>query len=389
MYKTLRTLGIAVLSLVAVGLIVLASAGEYNSLRLTKGASGHMFLTRQGIWLGVSFLFLLAATFFDYHRWREWPWLTIAFYVFVVILMASVWAFPATKGSHRWLRFGSVRLQPSELAKILVVVSSAVVLDRLGWRIERFWKGVVPVVGVAAVLMGLAIAEPDFGATVVIAMTVGALVFVAGMRWRHIIALGLTCAGGVGTLLYFNANRMNRIIAWMPGWLASVLGIPPEVVAANAEKAASYQTQHALMAIQGGGITGVGFSMSKERLNYLPESHTDFIFAIGAEEWGLLFSIALLALFIVFFVCGLIISANAPDRLGRLLAYGMTFLIFFQAMFNLGVVTDLLPPKGLALPFISYGGTSMITAMVAVGTLFNIGRQIELPATGVQHVIFA
>ena len=375
MYKTLNFLGIVVLSLVVAGIVVLASAGEQNGLRLYHDAS--FFLKRQAMWLGVSFLFLLASAFFDYHRWREWPWLTIAFYVFVVILMASVFAFPATKGSHRWLRLGSIRMQPSELAKILVVISSAVLLDRIGWRIERFWKGALPAVGVAAVLMGLAVAEPDFGATMVIALTAGILFLVAGMRIKHMILMGFAGACGVGTLLVFNANRMNRIAAWLPGWMASALGVSPEAMAANAEKDASYQLTHALEAIRRGGVFGTGFSRSEEKLGYLPEAHTDFIFAIGAEEWGLFFSIALLILFVVFFVCGMVIAAHAPDRLGRLLAYGMTFLIFFQAMFNLGVVTGCLPTKGLALPFISYGGTNLITAMVAVGTLFNIGRQID------------
>ena len=134
------------------------------------------------------------------------------------------------------------------------------------------------------------------------------------------------------------------------------------------------------MAIRNGGITGSpGLFRSNQKLAYLPEAHTDFIFAIGAEEWGLIFSIGLLLLFVAFFVCGMIIAAHAPDRLGRLLAYGMTFLVFFQAIFNIGVVTGVLPTKGLALPFISYGGTNLITAMAALGTLFNVGRQIEQP----------
>ena len=381
MYKTLNFLGIVVLSLVVVGIVVLASAGEQNGLRLYHDAS--FFLKRQAMWLGVAFLFLLASAFFDYHRWREWPWLTIAFYVFVVVLMASVFAFPATKGSHRWPRLGSIRMQPSELAKILVVVSSAVLLDRIGWRVERFWKGALPAVGVAALLMGLAVAEPDFGATMVIALTAGILFLVAGMRIKHMILMGFVGACGVGTLLVFNANRMNRIAAWLPEWMASAMGVSPEAMAANAEKDASYQLTHALEAIRRGGVFGTGFSRSEEKLGYLPEAHTDFIFAIGAEEWGLFFSILLLALFVVFFVCGMLIAAHAPDRLGRLLAYGMTFLIFFQAMFNMGVVTGCLPTKGLALPFISYGGTNLITAMVAVGTLFNVGRQIDLPTARV------
>ncbi len=376
MYRTLTFLGITVLSLVVIGFVLLASAGEINGLRLYQNP--YFFITRQAMWLGVAFVFLQAAMLFDYHRWREWPWLTVAFYIAVVVLMLTVFAFPATKGSHRWLRLGSMRMQPSEFAKLLSVVATAVMLDRMGWRIERFWKGAVPAVAMVAVLMGLAVAEPDFGATMVIGLTAGLLFLVAGMRFRHMGLMGLAGVCGVGTLLAFNANRMNRIAAWLPSWLASALGVSAETIAKNADKDANYQLTHALVAIRNGGITGSpGLFRSNQKLAYLPEAHTDFIFAIGAEEWGLVFSLGLLALFIIFFICGVIIAAHAPDRLGRLLAYGMTFLVFFQAVFNLGVVTGCLPTKGLALPFISYGGTNLITAMVAVGTLFNVGRQAD------------
>ena len=378
MHKTLNCLGVAVLTLVAIGLVVLASASGDNAL--IKHNSSWYFVIRQWIWLGVAVGLMLTAAFFDYHRWREWPWMTIVFYVAVVALMAAVFAFPPVKGSHRWLRLGPMRMQPSEFAKILVVISSSVLLDRIGWRIERFWKGAVPVVLMVAVLMGLALAEPDFGATMVIALTAGVLFFVAGMKIWHMGAMGLAGGCAVGTLLACNANRMNRIMAWMPAEIAAKLGVSPEQIAANAEKAANYQLDQALVAIRNGGVTGApGIFRSWQKQGYLPELHTDFIFAIGAEEWGLIFSIVLLALFVVFFICGMIIAAHAPDRLGRLLAYGMTFLVFFQAVFNLGVVTGILPTKGLALPFISYGGSNLITAMVAVGVLFNIGRQIELP----------
>ena len=142
-------------------------------------------------------------------------------------------------------------------------------------------------------------------------------------------------------------------------------------------KNAAHQLNQALVAIQRGGLSGVGFNKSMQKQYYLPEAHTDFIFAIGAEEWGLVFSLVLLALFVVFFVCGVRIALRAPDRLGRLFAFGATFLIFFQALFNIGVVTGVLPTKGLALPFISYGGTNLVTALVAVGLLFNVGRQSQ------------
>ena len=364
--------------------MLLASAGEETGRALYNSAD--YFVTHQAIWLGVAMVFMLAAAFFDYHNWRRFPYLTICLYAVVAALMVAVLFAPETKGSHRWLRLvGSVRLQPSELGKIFVVISTAVFLDWAGWRIEKFWKGAVPAVMIVGVLMGLAVAEPDFGATMVIGLAGGILCFIGGMRILHIFLMGGGVLAAVGTLLVFNPNRMRRIVAWLPdsarttleSGLASVGQSVPMESATN--NPAAYQLSQALVAISHGGPFGVGYTKSMQKKFYLPEAHTDFIFAIGAEELGLVFSILLLTVFTVFFICGVRIALRAPDRLGRLLAFGMTFLVFFQVLFNIGVVTGCLPTKGLALPFISYGGTNLMTSMIAVGILFNIGRQIELP----------
>lgn len=379
MRRVLTLLGISVLALLAWGLIVLASASYGNGSRLHSDTS--YFLYKQVTWLVVALPCLFVAIKFDYHKWREWPWLTIVAYGMVVLLMGLVFLFPPVNGSRRWVSIGTIRLQPSEFAKLMSVFATAVFLDRAGWVIGKFWRGAVRSVAIVAVLMGLALAEPDFGATMVIGLTGGMLFLVSGMKITHMLALGGVGLCGVGSLLALNANRMNRILSWGKGMFGAAMANAGGSVAEMSPKeiAAAHQADMALVAIQNGGITGVGFNRSMQKLRYLPEAHTDFIFAIGAEEWGLIFSISLLALFTVFFVCGMIISARAPDRLGRLLAFGMTFLIFFQAVFNIGVVTKCLPTKGLALPFISYGGTNLITAMVAVGVLFNVGLQIELP----------
>ena len=378
MPRTLTLLGIVVLTLLAIGFVLLASAGETIGVRRYHDA--YYFVTQQAKGLCVALVFLAAAAFFDYHKWRQHPWLTILVYVAVVGLMAAVFLFPETKGSHRWIKLGSKQLQPSELAKIMSVIATAVFLDRAGWRIEKFWKGALPGVAIVGVLMGLAVAEPDFGATMVIALAGGMMCLIGGMKFVHMGIMGLIGLAGVGTLLAFNRNRMNRIAAWLPDSVASMLHLhAPDAVTSAAGNDAGYQLDQALVAIRNGGLTGVGFGRSMQKQYYLPEAHTDFIFAIGAEEWGLIFSIALLVLFTIFFVCGILISMRAKDDFGRLLAFGMTFLIFFQVLFNIGVVTGCLPTKGLALPFISYGGSNMITAMIAVGILFNVGRQIELP----------
>jgi len=377
MRRTLTVLGIAVLALVAMGIALLASAGSANGIRLHGNAN--YFPIHQAIWLGLAVPLAVAAALFDYHHWRNHPWLTVMLYVFVCLLMASVFGFREINGSHRWVILGPVRIQPGELAKITCVLASAVFLDRAGWRIDMFWKGVVPAGLITAVLMGLAVIEPDFGTTMVLGATGGVLLFVAGMKWRYLISLGLGGLGGVGALVATNPNRMNRILSWVKGLLGMVAADGAEVVLSAKEKAAAHQLEQALVAIQRGGVTGVGFNKSMQKQYYLPEAHTDFIFAIGAEECGLVFSLILLALFITVFVCGVMIAVKSQDRLGRLIAFGVTFLIFFQAMFNIGVVTGCLPTKGLALPFESYGGTNLVTALVSIGLLFNVGRRIELP----------
>ncbi len=373
---------ISILALLAIGLVVLASASGAYGLYLYNDA--WHFIIRQGIWVGVSIAVGVAAYFFDYHKWREMPWLTVLLYLVVVGLMAAVFAFPEVKGSHRWLKItSSLRLQPSEFGKLAVVIATAVFIDRAGWRVSKFWKGAVRASFLVAVIMGLAVAEPDFGATMVIGITAGALFFISGMKILHLIALGAMGGAAVGVPLMLNKNRMNRILSWFK---SSVSDGGTAVLTAK-EQAAEHQVNAALVAIRNGGTTGVGYTKSMQKLQYLPEAHTDFIFAVGAEELGLVFSLALLALYVTVMVLGMIAAARSPDRLGRLIAYGMTFLIVFQALFNLGVVTKCLPTKGIALPFISYGGTNLLTAAVASGIILNVFRQIESPKLRPRSII--
>jgi cell division protein FtsW len=254
----------------------------------------------------------------------------------------------------------------------------SVFLDKVGWRIELFWKGAAKALAIVALPMALAVAEPDFGSTMVIGLTGGVLMVVAGMRVRHIgIVIGAALAG-VGPLLLSNANRMRRISAWLPDWMAERLSewcpwLGDLTVSTEDAQEANYQLDQALIAIRNGGETGVGFGNSMQKQMYLPENHTDFIFAIGAEEWGIGFSLLLLVLFVTVFVCGIVISVKSCDRLGKFIAFGVSFLIFFQAMFNIGVVCHALPTKGMALPFFSYGGTSMLSSFLAVGLIFSVG----------------
>ncbi len=375
-------LEIAVLALLAIGLVVLASAGTTVAERFKVGT--YHFVSHQAVWLAIGLVGLVAAAFFDYTAWRRKPWLTVALYALIVLAMVAVFGFHAVNGSRRWIILGPIRIQPGEFAKLMCVIATAVWLDRADWRVRLLWKGVAPICLIAGVLVGLAVLEPDFGTAFVIAVTFGAMLFVGGVKIWHIL---LMIGGGalvVLTVLLKNANRMRRIISWLPEqWRDQVVQLLP--ISAPLSSADAHEAQHqlnqALVAIQRGGLRGVGFNLSMQKQSYLPENHTDFIFAIGAEEWGIGFSMLVLALFTTIFACGLFIAMNAKDRLGKLLAFGVSFLLFFQALFNMAVVSGLMPTKGIALPFMSYGGTNLLSALIAAGILIGVSRQ-----TGLQNL---
>ncbi|MDD4102999.1 MAG: putative lipid II flippase FtsW [Kiritimatiellae bacterium] len=368
MRKTLTALATTVVFLLGVGVIVLASASAVRA----QGLYGdpHFFVKRQLVWLFLAIAVVFAVSRFDYHWWREIPAFTVGFYAAVLLALVLVFM-PGigvkVNGSYRWLQLGPIRVQPSEFAKILTVVAVGVWFDRIGWRVRQFWKGAfMPCVGLAAIA-GLIIIESDFGATLVVMFVGGALMFVAGTRIWYLLGFGVCAIVPAAAMIAANPNRMERLLAW---WAKRSGG--------TTTSPAAYHVEQALVAFKNGGPWGVGFNQSIQKYNYLPEAHTDFIFAIGGEEFGFRFTLIILLAFVAILVCGMLISMRAPDRLGRLLAFGMTVLLVFQAVFNIGVVTDCLPTKGLALPFISYGGTNLIAALFAVGTLFNVGRHIDV-----------
>jgi cell division protein FtsW len=365
MKKTLTTLALTVVILLGLGIVLLATASTVRAQGLY--ADPHFFFKRQLMWLGLAAAVAFVSCRFDYHWWKKIPLLPVAFYACVVIALVLVFC-PViggkVKGSCRWLNLGPLRMQPSEFAKIAIVVVMSVWMDRIGWRVRQFVKGALIPAGALGVFAALLAVEPDFGATMVVIVLGGSLMFVTGSRIWHLLVIA--CAGLPPLILLIatNANRMERIRAWLQG--------------SDSDSSAAYHLQQAILAFKNGGPWGVGFNQSIQKYNYLPEAHTDFIFAIGGEEFGFLFSIGVLLAFAVLLVCGILISIRAPDRLGRLLAFGMTLLLVFQAAFNIGMVTGCLPTKGLALPFISYGGTNLITALFAVGTLINVGLHIDV-----------
>jgi cell division protein FtsW len=364
MKKTLTVLMLTVVILLGLGIVLVATASNVRAQSLYK--SPYAFFYRQLIWLVLAIAVGFIVSRFDYHFWKKLPILPILFYVVIVIaLMLVICPGIRTKinGSYRWLILGPLRVQPSEFAKLAVVVCLSVWMDRIGWRVNQFVRGaLIPgaIIGVIAILL---LAEPDFGATMVVAVLGAGIMFVTGVRQLHLFLLGCAFLPPVAVLIFLNKNRMDRLMAFF---------------SETGDKAAAYQVEQAKIAFKCGGPWGVGFNESIQKYSYLPEAHTDFIFAIGGEEFGFVFTISVVIAFMVLLACGILIALRAPDRLGRLLAFGMTLLLIFQAAFNMGVVTDLLPTKGLALPFMSYGGTNLVTALFAVGTLINVCMHIDV-----------
>ncbi len=365
---------LSVAALVALGLVVLTSASGANAARLHHG-DVYFFMKRQFAYLAAGVVVAAVAAFTDYRKWRE-NWIAcVLFYGVVFVLLLLVFRERAINGSHRWIKLGPVNLQPSEFAKLATVIIVSVFLDKAGWRVEQFRRGALYPVIFIGLMAGPVMLEPDFGSTMVIAASGFLVMFVAGVRLLHFVPFVLLGACVGGYKVFTNANRMARIFAFAGGAPSFLGGAAAGGAASDAAaERAAYQAEQSLVAIQRGGVTGVGLYNSMQKYSYLPEAHTDFIFAIGAEELGLGFSIAVILLFAVFFGISVWIARSAVDRLGRYLAIGMAFLIFFQAFFNLGVVSEALPTKGMALPFFSYGGTNMLSAFFAVGTILSVGR---------------
>lgn len=368
--------GLVVAILVALGLIVLSSASEANGMRLHNDA--FFFMKRQFLYLGAGIAVAVGAALFDYRRWRDHSFLSAAFYVVVAVLLCAVFLYPPVNGSSRWINLGFIRLQPSEFAKLATVITTAVWMDRAGWRVELFWRGAFAPMAISGLLAALVLLEPDFGSVMVIACAGALVMFVAGTRILHILAIGAPLAATVLAVLATNENRMRRLAPFLSK-LSSAFGDPGTAAAAatandlSTMDPASYQAYMARVAIQNGGIWGMGLGESMQKHLYLPEAHTDFIFAVGAEELGIIFSISVVVLFVLFFALSVYIARHSRDRFGRYIVMGMSFIVFFQAMFNLGVVCEALPTKGMALPFFSYGGTNLLATFFASGTILSVG----------------
>lgn len=358
MRRTSSILVAVVLALLSLGIVILASASS------VKGDDPQYFLKRQLAWLTISLFAGLGVTRFDYHLWRR---LSGFLAVISVILLAAVFV-PGLGakigGSFRWIKLGPITFQPSEAAKFSMVVVLATWLNYTGQKIDRIKEGfVLPMAGLG-VLIVLLMLEPDYGTTALVAAVCMAMLFVAGTRLSCLSVVSVLGAFMFIIALMHSEVRWKRMMAFMhPD--------DPEYAAKG------YHLLQSKIAFISGGMYGTGLGNSLQKHLYLPEAHTDFIFAIIGEELGFIASLAVVAAFMIILICGMIISFKASDPLGRLLAFGFTIMIVLQAFINIAVVTGCAPTKGIALPFISYGGSSLLISIVSVGVILNIAGHTE------------
>ena len=348
------TVGLALFGVVMVYSASAAVAAEQN------GTQYH-YVIRQGLWTLCGFGALLFGMRLDY-GWLRRGELAYGLLALTVVLLMAVFAFPRINGAHRWIRFGGLMsFQPSELAKLTLAVFLARLLERRAGEERELWRTFAPCVAVTGALVLLIVVEPDLGTAMMLGVVGLTLLFTAGARLKHIGLLLAPALLGVGGLVVFSPWRMKRFLAFLDPW-------------ADAQ-GAGFQVVQSLMAVGSGGVHGLGFAQGKQKLFFLPFAHSDFIFAVVGEELGLVGALILLGGFGLFLWRGVRAARRAPDRFGMLLGLGIVTGIVAQALFNISVVLALVPTKGIPLPFISYGGTSTVFTLFAVGVLLNISQQ--------------
>jgi cell division protein FtsW len=357
---------------VTIGLCLLGAVMIFSASAVTaKQEYGHSyyFVLRQAVWLllGVGGMFALMRM--DYRKLRE-PIVVYTALCAVVLMLVGAFFLDKSHATHRWIRFGSVGFQPSEIAKLAVILYLAWFLDlkrkssaRLEFTKKDFLEYILPAIGPIFVCVCLILLEPDLGTSVDIVLIATAILFVAGLSWKWLAGGAAVAVPALAILILAAPYRVARFLAF----------IHPD----RDPQGAGFQLMQSLIAVGSGGFTGVGLMESKQKLFYLPEAQTDFIYAVICEELGFIGATIVIALFAVYAWRGLRAAFSAPDSFGRLLALGITAMVLCQALINFAVVLGLVPTKGIPLPFVSYGGSSLLVMLLATGVLLNISQQAQ------------
>src|SRR5215213_2851832 len=323
--------------------------------------SQYYYVVRQGVWTLIGLGAMYVGMRLDYGLLRDAK-LAYGLLGLTVVLLVAVFAFPPINGARRWIRMSGVfSLQPSEISKLALAIFLARFLERRAGREGDFWRTFVPAVVVTAVPALLVVAEPDLGTSMMLAVVCTSMLFTAGARLKHMALAAAPALAGVVGLLLFVPWRLRRVLVFLDPWADP--------------QGSGYQVVQSLLAVGSGGVHGLGFTEGLQKMFFLPFAHSDFIFAVVSEELGLFGALAVVALFGLFLWRGMRAALRAPDRFGMLLGLGIVTGIVAQALFNMSVVLSMLPTKGIPLPFISYGGSSLVPTPFSVGVLLNISQQ--------------
>ena len=346
------TLVFVVSALLALGLVMLFSATMFHR--------GSPIWGSQVLWCCIGLVVCLGTAMVDYQVLKKVSVLALVLALLLLVAVMIPGIGLERNGARRWLQLPGTTFQPSEFAKLAVIIALAHYCERKGRRMGTFKNGLLIPGMVLALFLGLIFIEPDWGATALLATVCGLMLFLAGTKLRFMVPPVIVLGAAGGFLLSQNTLRLNRIMSWLD----------PE----GTKQGVGYQAWQSLIALGSGGTTGLGLGNGRQKLGFVPEHQSDFIFSVIGEELGLIATMSVVVGFVLFLVCGAFIAMRSRDFFGFLLASGMTLLIGLQAFINIGVVTSTLPNKGLPLPFISRGGTNLVVMLFCVGVLLSVAR---------------
>ena len=356
-----KWLFLATLALICASVVMVYSASALVALE--RFQQPYLFVTRQAIWAVVGIAVLSIVMRIDYRSYRndKIVWALVAM---VGLMLVAVLFRAPINGTRRWFGVGGFGIQPSELAKMVAIIYTALILERRSHRINELGYSLLPIGLIVGGLIGLIMMEPDFGTAVSLLAVISVMVFAAGISYRYLIGAALLAVPALYVILMQAEYRRRRLLTFMDPW-ADPLGD-------------GFQIIQSLIAVGTGGVFGRGLMQGVQKLFYLPEPHTDFIFAVISEETGLLGASIVVLCFCVIAWRGMRASMRAPDSFGAYLALGITLMLVLQAFFNISVVLGLVPTKGIPLPLVSNGGSSMLINLLGVGVLLNISQHAQM-----------
>jgi cell division protein FtsW len=360
--KSDKVLFIATLLLVCTSVVMVYSASAV--IAMERFQRPYLFLFKQVAWVLIGLSLVSIVMRIDYRSYRQ-PMVIYAGLALVVLALAAVLFVPPVKGASRWLGIGPLGVQPSELAKIVVILFTAALLERRMDRIDDVGYSLLPIGAVIGLVVGLILVEPDLGTAVTVLVIAAVMVFAAGVSYRYVIGLGLMALPAFYFVVMSSEYRRQRVLAFLDPW--------------NDPLGRGFQMIQSMIAVGTGGIFGRGLMGGVQKLFYLPEPHNDFIYAVIAEELGLIGATIILVCFGVITWRGLRTALRAPDRFGAFVAIGLTVMIAFQAFFNISVVLGMAPTKGIPLPFVSAGGSSLLINLVGMAILLNVSQHASSP----------